>query len=334
MYSNVKYKKYTSQRRFGVELEMGSGCAEPKSFSKAKVKSAISRISQKNLLVTKYELSYDSQNWHIKDDATCGPFGRLGPKGVEVASFVAKGIKDLQHIADVADGLKNSGFSVNSNCGFHIHAEAKDLTPYNLGVILAYWIKIQSILSFSLPIYRDNNVYCRNILDGKELDRNKKYGALALYTKLQPQNLSYYENDDRRVNLNLVNYARADYFKSNQRKTIELRWPEGTLDGKDIKCWVRLFLNFIDNCKNRPMPDNLNDSTLEETLGYLGLNHESDSFVILSEGLHETKTWFLERILKYGRDGICGYPSSLFLNNALKSAKKTLNNMWYPYQKY
>jgi DNA-binding Lrp family transcriptional regulator len=329
-YSDVKYKKYISQRRFGVELEIGSLKGhDSKSISKSKLKSIISRISKKDILVTKYQLSQDSQNWHIKDDSTCGPLGRLGPKGAEIASFVAKGIRDLQHIAEVAEEIKRSGFSVNPNCGFHIHAEAKDLTSYNIGVILAYWIKIEKIISLSLPQHRNNNFYCRHILQNKNIDKTTKYGALAMYALLRPRNLNLYENEERRVNLNIVNYVRSEYSDVSKRKTIELRWPEGTLNGKDIKCWVRLFLNFIDTCKNLSMPDNLSDSDLEETLFYLGLNHSyPDSFVILSEGLHETKTWFLERILKFSKK------KKIKDEVVIDQAKKILNKMWHPFRKY
>lgn len=330
VFSDVKYKKFNSQRRFGVELEMGRAYIDgelSKNFTKSKVKSIISNESSRNILVTKYQLSQEFYGWHVKDDSTCGHFGKLGPKGIEVASFVAKGITELQHIANVAELLEQSGCTTNTNCGFHIHAEAKDLTPYNVGILLAYWIKMEKILSLSLPFWRYNNPYCRNILDGKNIDRNKKYGALALYSQLRPTNISYYENDDRRVNLNLVNYTRAEYFETANRKTLELRWPEGTLNPRNIKCWVRLFLSFIDNCKDKPMPDNLQDASLEETLSYLGLAHQDQSFVIFSEGLHDTKTWFLERIL------LNTAPSNK-KNDPVKKAKKILNEMWSPVKKY
>jgi hypothetical protein len=336
VYSAVKYKKFDSQRRFGVELETSN------TLTKAKVRNVIKNFSDHSSFVTKYQLSGESASWHIKDDATCGPLGRQGPKGVEVASFVAKGIVDLQHIADVAQELHRAGCRVNDNCGLHIHAEAKDLTEQDVGVILAHWLKIEPVLAMSLPVGRNANVYCRRMMDGrpnevKFLDYDR-WTPIRLYHVLKPKNLSYYENDDRRVNLNLVNYTRAIAYETNHRKTLELRWPEGTLDPRDIKCWVRLFLGFIDTCKTRPMPANLRPADLYETLTYLGLNHTPSTFIIFSEGLHDTKTWFLERILEYGSKPINmvlqGHPVLALPADTVKQAKYVLNEMWSPMKKY
>jgi len=229
VYSAVKYKKFDSQRRFGVELETGN------TLTKAKVRNVIKAISDHSSYVTKYQLSGESESWHVKDDATCGPLGRNGPKGVEIASFVARGIADLQHIGEVAQELYRAGCRVNDNCGLHVHAEAKDLSLYNVGVILAHWIKIEPVLAMSLPLSRNANVYCRRMLDKRpdggwqRINMEMDWKPTDLYHSLKPTNLSYYENDDRRVNLNLVNYTRAMVYETNHRKTLELRWPEGTL---------------------------------------------------------------------------------------------------------
>lgn len=323
-YSAVKYKKFTSQRRFGVELETGN------TLTKAKVRGLLKKLSNHESFITKYQLSGESNQWHVKDDATCGPQGRYGPKGVEVASFVAKGVADLQHIAQVAEGLQKAGSKVNDNCGLHIHAEAKDLSVQQVGVIISYWIKIQDVFSMSLPVRRRDNPYCRNYINSestKNWSKNEAaksfFSAKTIWEIFKPTNLNFYDNEDRRVNLNLVNFARAINFNNDYRKTLELRWPEGTLDASDIKCWVRLFLSFIDTCKDLPMPTDLSQANVQETLTYLGLDHGPSTFIIFSEGLHETKTWFLERILKNADK-----------KAAIKQALDILNLMWMPVKKY
>lgn len=331
MQSSVKYRKFTSQRRFGVELEVGNA------LTKVKVKSVLNAISSHSSFVTKYQLSGDSSSWHVKDDATCGPTGRLGPKGVEIASFVGKGTNDLMHIAEVAEGLYRAGCRVNNNCGLHIHAEAKDLTISQVGVIIAHWVKIEPIISMSMPIRRFGNPYCKSLVR-HNLDESRSWNAEDIWEIFKPNNLNFYENEDRRVTLNLVNYVRAIQFNSNHRKTLELRWPEGTLDGRDICCWVRLFLGFIDFCKDRPMPTNLHPTNLFDVLLYLGLSHDKDSFVIFSECLYDTKTWFLERLLKYGGDYhsmvLHGHPSISKPSDVIRDAKEILNLMCSPTKNY
>jgi hypothetical protein len=319
-YSAVKYRKFSSRRKFGVEMEVSER------IPKALVKRIVEDASRRRTCVTKYQLSVNNNYWHIKDDATCGSQGRDGPKGVEVASFVGQGIADLQHITEVAWRLEDAGCEVNQNCGLHIHADASDLSIAQVGTILAHWVKIENMFALSLPDHRRNNEYCSFMQDRchRRLLRDHAYTPLQLYDTLRPENLGYYENADRRVTLNIVNYARALAYKWESRKTLELRWPEGTLDATDIKCWVRLFLNFIEFVKDRPMPDDLHPVSLYQTLYYLGLMHEPTEFVIFSEGLHETKTWLLERFAYFGEE----------YATVFRGANTILNSMWSPVRKY
>lgn len=337
VYSAIKYKKFDSQRRFGVELETSG------SVSKTKVRSLLKSISHHNSYVTKYQLSGSGNSWHVKDDATCGPLARLGPKGVEIASFVGKGIADLQHISDVADGLALAGCEVNRNCGLHVHADAKDLTPRQVGTIVAYWLKIEPILEMALPLHRSGNEYCRSVLSRCRIGNwikeqsGLQWDGVNMWEAVRPVNLAYYENEDRRVNLNLVNYARAMLYDTTARKTLELRWPEGTLSGRDVKCWVRWFLGFIDNCKDLPMPRNLYPVDLNTALEYMGLNHSKNTFVIFSDGLHDTRSWFLERILANNTPQdllMRGAPVLAYPTETLKDARNLLNMMWSPVKKY
>lgn len=295
-------KKFDTRRRFGVELEVGNEIKKPT------IRRHILSVSSKSVYTSKYNLSTNNAYWHVKDDSTCGVEGRGGPRGIEVASFIASGIKDLNHICDVADHLKGKGVKVNNNCGLHIHADASDLCEQQVGRILASWIKLEPFLALALPIRRIDNPYCEmfwklfpNINNHQLFSPlvsilDLKLDPLIIYDSLKPTDMSYYENDDRRVTLNLVNYCRAVKQKNSSRKTIELRWPEGTLDSNEIKNWVRLFLNFIECAKDAPIPDCSVCPTVSEAMNFLGLGH-SNKFTILSEGLLNTKIWLLERIV-------------------------------------
>lgn len=288
------FRKFCTSRRFGVELEVGNEIKKPA------IRRHISNVSNRTVHTSKYNLSTNNTYWHVKDDSTCGIEGKDGPKGVEIASFIASGINDLNHICDVADYLKRKGVKVNNNCGLHIHVDASDLSEQQVGRILGSWIKLEPFLALSLPSRRIGNPYCEMIYNKASvagmhiLDLN--LDPLAIYYALKPNDFSYYENEDRRVTLNLVNYCRAIEFKNNIRKTIELRWPEGTIDSTEIKNWVRLFLNFIEYAKDAAVPDNSDCPTISEAMNLLGLGH-SNVFTILSEGLLQTKIWLLERIV-------------------------------------
>ena len=327
-YSNIEYREFQIQRRFGIELEIGE------SFNKRKVKKIIENLSDHDVVVTGYKMSDKNDYWHIKNDATCGSLGRNGPKGIEIASFIGNDRNDLRHIAEVSKCLYNAGCCVNHNCGLHIHAEAIDLTIEQVGTIIAYWIKLEQILFLALPLTRYQNAYCRLLCfsDGETyhknfINKNIKWSAKSLWFLFHPLNISFFENDDRKVNLNLVNYTRAVFNQNQNRKTIELRWPEGTLDSRDIKNWTILFLSFIDSCKNKPMPKNLLKPTLNEVLTYFDFHHENKNFIILGEDFHDVKTWLLERIIFYGESH---FPPDPIIDDA----RNILNLMWNPEKEY
>jgi hypothetical protein len=329
----LKYVKFDSQRRFGVELEVGN------EVKKKAVQSAISSVSKYSAYVSRYALSNNNRYWHIKDDATCGLKGRNGPKGVEIASFIGNGISDIEHISFVSSKLNEIGCKTNHNCGLHVHAEVSDLTMNQVAVIVAHWIKIERLISMILPIRRYQSEHCKFMFAPSCEDnvfglcRKKKYTCHDFLEAVSPKNLSYFDNDDRRYNLNLVNLVRAVKDNSPNRRTIELRWPEGTLDPLDIRCWVKIFLLFIDNCKDKKMPRNLEHCGLVEGLQMFGLNHPKDTFIIMSESIHETKTWFLERILNYKDDAVEFYKSGDFLKIS-DEARSILNKMWSPVRIY
>ena len=82
------------------------------------------------------------------------------------------------------------------------------------------------------------------------------------------------------------------------RKTIELRLPEGTLESEDVASWVKIMVMFVDNMVSAYMPENLSPiKDLKEFFQIIGLE-QKDCFVILSEGLYKTKLWICRRIDK------------------------------------
>lgn len=327
----IKYVNFSSMRRFGVEIEVGH------EVKKKDVHLAIKSSSQHDVYTSRYGLSSNNRHWHVKDDATCGIKGRKGPKGVEIASFVGNGNQDIDHISQMAGNLSQIGCKTNDNCGLHIHAEAVDFTVEQCSILVAYWIKIEKILSMALPIRRNRSEYCKFTFPHDasfdfKLCRETKYSADLFWQIISPKNLGFFDNEDRRFNLNLVNFARSIRDQNLHRKTIELRWPEGSLDPIDIGCWTRLFLSFVENCKFMIMPNNLEDLSLQQTLCCVGLEN-LQSFTILSRNMHETKTWFLERIIKHESDSVEFYNDEKIRNTVIE-AKEILNKMWSPLRKY
>jgi len=339
MPNSVRHNEFSSLRRFGVELEIGD------EIKKKTVQTAISNKSKYKVFCSKYALTSNNNYWHVKDDATCGRSGRLGPKGVEVASFIGSGVDDLNHVTEIASHLSSIGCKVNQNCGLHIHAEVVDLTTEQIAVIVAYWIKIEMLLSMILPLSRYQNEYCKFLFSpflavlykNGAVNRGDKYDPMDFWQRIVPKNLSLFENTDRRFNLNLVNVARSIEINSSNRKTLELRWPEGSLNEEDIFGWVVLFISFIETCKDLKMPDDLYQCDLRQVFNFLGIGHKKNSFLILGAHLHRMKSWMCEKIVKNREDSshfYAHFKTIGFQQVNVKEAKLVLEEMWSPVKNF
>ena len=107
----------------------------------------------------------------------------------------------------------------------------------------------------------------------------------------------------RRKNLNLVNFYNALRLKTTLRKTLELRWPEGSLNCEDIKNWVLMFVSFIDNVKKKDFSyiknlDKDNIISLIDLFDIIGFGHDNNFSIFDSKkGLNSSKidvvsSWF------------------------------------------
>lgn len=302
----ITYKTLKFRRRFGIEIEVN------KTISKASIVKAIEEYSNHSVHSFSYGKSINNKLWHVKFDITCGEDEEDADGGWEVASFVGHTPQDIIHMGDVATVLKDAGAKVNRFCGFHIHAEATDMLPHQVGVMLAYWIKIEKVLTNLIPFYRSFE-HCELLnsvmesMDGPRF-RNRHYSPQELYNYFIP--IAEEDEDDpmdyRYRAINIINYHLALNDRRRKRRTLELRLPESTLESDNIIGWLRLYLNFIEYTKDAAMPENLLPCDLREALTYLGLNHDRDTFYLFGPSLNKTRIWFLQKLIKNLQ-----YPSKL-----------------------
>jgi len=283
--SEVKYVSFRSKRNFGIELEFNQKIA-----AKELVKIVAAADPDRPVLQSShYQQDYDNDYWHVKFDRSCGDIRDQG--GWEVASYKASGYEDVDNIVQVCDALKNAGVKTNEECGFHIHAEIADFAHAQASVMAAMWLKMESVVLEMLPKHRRSNKYAKYMSKIFEGDIAKVYTAAQFWELVRPKR---FDNPNRRVALNLCNYAQW----IPGRRTVELRLPEGTSESKDVKNWIRFFINFIDTAKNSVFPESLNPVDLVGTLKISGL-HNENPFFLLSKGLRDTKLWAIDRILQY-----------------------------------
>ena len=254
-----------SLRPFGIELEsipVGSG---------VEIVDIIKKNSKRQVIKTKWKQTSGANYWHVKTDSTCG-IGGL--KGWEVVSFKASGHKELLEICKVSKALKKYGLRCSENCGFHVHIDISDFSIEQASILLAYWVKIEPIMLKSVPFFRLESKYCKPISSSIK-NKNTKCSALEFWNDYGPKDTSIHGNKDKRVAMNLVNYITylQSPFLTNSRSTVEFRFPEGTFNEVNVKNWVIFFINFIENIKNKKMPDSLLCSrNLNEFLDISGIN--------------------------------------------------------------
>ena len=311
----VRYIKFKSTRNFGIELEVNE-----RLNSNALVKVVSAADPDRPVIQsTHYEQDYDNDYWHVKFDRSCGDIEGRG--GWEVASYKASGYKDVDKMGKIADAMKAAGAVVNDDCGFHIHAEIADFKPEQAATLVAYWMKIEPVILEILPKHRKSNKYAKPLIKKFNTLGDKVYNAKQFWEIVRPQR---FDHPNRRVSLNMCNYAQW----IPNRKTVELRLPEGTVDGKEVKNWIRFFLTFVDFVKKKEFPGTVEPVNLYETMKICGL-HNENPFFILSKAMRDTKMWFMRRILLYStkkkiRDEAETFLNALEVTPSIRPAKADL----------
>lgn len=295
----VKYQKFNSKRKFGVEFELSNN------LSKRKIKDIIEENSQVKVKTTRYALSYQNNFWHIKNDASCGPYGTDGCSGVEIATYICSGLQDANHISNVINKVSRENGKVNKHCGLHVHVDVSDYEEEDVGRLIMYWLQIEKIFMYALPSSRHNNIYCRPLsfsIDNWVANYfYKSLGNKFVARLFKPKNDPISMTNSKRTTMNINNFYQAYDLGSNIRKTIEFRCPEGTLQGDDAKAWIFLFVNFIDYVKfSKKIPNkflNKKIISIKDLFNLFGLYH-NESFSIYDKNFMHTREWLLNRFIK------------------------------------
>ncbi len=294
----VQYKAFNSTRNFGVELEVGN--EYPRSF----ISSVIKNTTRMKVNISNYTQSVNNAYWVVKTDASCGKkikTNGINEGGYEIASFVASGIDDVNKISNVARSLKKSGVRANNNCGYHIHINTSDFSEEDMGRLISYWILIEDIFFNMVPFRRTVNRYCKKV----KIKNNTYQKALQvikdsnkIWEMYRPKTFNIRHPNEKRYSLNLLNFYAASKTKF-KRKTIEFRFPEGTLCHETVKNFIFLFLSFVENMKiaKHPKSKNMN---VDYFLNICGLGSEK-AFCILDHNLIKTKIWILKRLIRFSK---------------------------------
>ena len=283
----VLFKRMSINRSFGIEIEMNPN------LTKKSIVKIIRESSNKPLRQSGWELTQNNNSyWHLKTDSSCGD------PGWELATYKADSNKDLNDICNVAKNLHKAGAKTDSDTGLHIHIGIEDFDLEQVGIMMARWVKIENFILQSVRCHRRENYFCRPVSKHKKFRKKKFYSSDEFWNLIRPKRYGLFGNPQRRLALNMLNYAISVYRPHVNRnlKTVEFRFPEGTTCPIDIRNRTCLFLNFVENSKTASMPSDLTAvQDLNLFLEYFGLEN-SDNFIILSKPLNSLKLWLLNRL--------------------------------------
>jgi len=209
-----------SDRHFGYEFEASTPLKEMKKI----IKPIIETVYGKNCLKCSTGNPSTEKNykyWHLKDEPS---------SEAELCTPIST-IKDLKKISQVAKEMSKNGVKITKDDSLHIHVQANDVDPRT---VLAAWIQYESVIKDCFPARRwkkSCNPY--NVEFIKYKGNNKK---VADFLKDAIQ-----ESECR------SHLLCFDHFK--ERKTIEFRISEGTLDPDHVQYWAKFCICFVSRCK-------------------------------------------------------------------------------------
>jgi len=289
---------FSSNRRFGIELEINAfdGRNRPESGKKVAGIDAVCKMVGKycstGAEVRDYEHTQGNECWVVKPDSSCG---------MEVVTPPMKGWKGLLEVCKVVEGLaREKQVKADGRCSVHVHIEVADLSNEQLATVLAYWIKCEPVFLDAMPRQRKRNRYCQS------LGLNSRFDTA---NHLSPERLIEELGDVKYYSLNTNQMMRAKR-NGGKRPTIECRIgeAEGCTDAFMIKNWTRLLIHFIEMTKGLPYPepyekgkDPVKNGLVwldpQQVFGLLGFGIDPATHE-LSNGLRQTRDWFLARLVK------------------------------------
>lgn len=292
--SNIRYSMFEGIRPFGVEIETS------RNLDQEEIGRIIASTTSRRVRCCEFSLAKSNRSWHVKTDGSCGSGGE--DYGWEIASYKGSGVDDMIDMGRAAERLYWHGLRTNAYCGLHVHCEIADFSPSRVGYLLARWHAVEPWLFKAVPFRRSTSPYCSPLRRLLPLNQNKVYSPFDLWEHFKPNYKVYGDQDYRRVSLNLCNYYQEMFKKRKLKSTVELRMPEGTLRGEDVKNWIRFFVHMVETASSDTELCALNAPTLDDFFNAAGFGH-GNGFSVLSPGLRETKLWMLKRLRKYALPG-------------------------------
>ena len=147
--------------------------------------------------------------------------------GMEFKSPILKGEEGIQDVIRAVEVLREHSAFVESDCGFHVHVDARDMDLLQAVAVQARYFKFQEEIDKVVQLHR----------------RSGECYSPALLSQHIVKNLEY-----ARYNNSLYYAARSVLNLDSLYKhgTIEFRQLEGTIDANKIIAWIGFCVDFVE----------------------------------------------------------------------------------------
>lgn len=178
-------------------------------------------------------------DWKIKSDGSLGNYAETA----ELVSPVLKGADGFANLRKVATWATETGWTIRSVCGLHVHIGVPHWTPAHFRRLARLYRKYEAVIdSFMAPSRRGprggNGFACSLVFNDADLDRATTINRIANVVAGGGANGS----GSKYRKLNMLAYA--------VHGTVEFRHHQGTTDPVKIERWVKFCMRMVNACEN------------------------------------------------------------------------------------
>lgn len=227
--ARVRRNPVNTVRGFGVEIEFVGA-------TKASVAAAVARATgQAHVPVVGYHgnrcqcctATLRRGEWKVEHDGSVSNGNGLHSMGGEVVTPPLYGEAGLTVLKAVMREMRAAGAQVDQRCGMHVHVAADHMTNAQRAEVLRTLYRHHDVLDRLVAPSRRRNQYC---------EKPSQY-EIDSWTGYMEQTGSF-GNGYKYRSLNVASFARYG--------TIEVRYHQGSLNGRKAAAWVRLLVGMFD----------------------------------------------------------------------------------------
>jgi hypothetical protein len=163
------------------------------------------------------------------------PDGSLRSDGVEIVSPILHGEQGLEILGKVLTALRDSGHSVDTSTGIHVHMGLGHAKLNHIKSFLKLYVRYEHVMDYMMGRSRrgNNNRYCAShSRGGQKWEMDDMFNALKRSKNMTQVQDALQPNGSRYTKLNLHAWSR--------QRTLEIRHFGGSLNATKVKNWILL----------------------------------------------------------------------------------------------